>query len=97
MTLEKLISYNSPIHMFTQAFIWRVTMQISPIRLTQKDTANALGISVDGLTRLIKNDPSFPRPLKLGTSRQAHVYFDYQAVIHWHKQTMTLTESVVSA
>lgn len=71
--------------------------QILPIRLTKKDTAKALGLSVDGLNRLAKNDPTFPKGLKIGKSRQAHVYFDYEAVIQWHRQAVNSIDSVVNS
>lgn len=61
---------------------------ITPIRIPKKDAAKALGLSVDGLNRLMQKDPSFPKFCKMGTSKQAHVYFDYAELVQWHKQTM---------
>jgi hypothetical protein len=66
-------------------------MQILPIRVSKKDAAKALSLSVDGLNKLMLKDPDFPKALKTGTSKQAHVYFDYAELIQWHKQLMNQT------
>lgn len=63
-------------------------MQIVPIRLIKKDAAKTLGLSVDGLNKLMKKDPSFPKPYKAGTSQQAHVYYDYAELLAWHNNKM---------
>ncbi|ALJ87138.1 hypothetical protein ACINNAV21_1094 [Acinetobacter baumannii Naval-21] len=33
--------------------------------------------------KLIKNDPSFPIPIKEGRTRQAAVYFDTKQIEYW--------------
>ncbi|MFU8925909.1 transcriptional regulator [Acinetobacter puyangensis] len=55
-----------------------------PIRLIKKDAAQVLGLSVDGLNKTMKKDPTFPKPYKTGTTKQAHVYFDYADLVTWH-------------
>ena len=45
--------------------------------------ALALDLSREGLRKLVMRDPTFPRPLKLGESRQAAVFFDAQEVEQW--------------
>ncbi|XZY02537.1 helix-turn-helix transcriptional regulator [Acinetobacter baumannii] len=59
-------------------------MQITPIRLIKRDAAKLLGLSIDGLDKLTKKDPSFPKPYKMGTTKQAHAYFDYADLVAWH-------------
>lgn len=63
-------------------------MHITPIRISKRDTAKALSLSVDGLNKLIQKDPSFPKFCKMGTTKQAHVYFDYAELIQWHQMNM---------
>lgn len=46
------------------------------LRLTLKETCHLLSVQRDKLNKLIKDDPTFPRPIKEGTTRQAAVYFD---------------------
>ena len=45
--------------------------------------ALSLDMSREGLRKLVMRDPTFPRPVKLGESRQAAVFFDAQAVEQW--------------
>lgn len=45
--------------------------------------ALALDMSREGLRKLINRDPTFPRPIKLGESRQAAVFFDAQQIEQW--------------
>lgn len=63
-------------------------MIIYPIRIQYKTTCQILDISRESLRHLIQNDPTFPRPIKMGTSKQAPVYFDYMAIIEWHKSQL---------
>ncbi|EXB30455.1 MAG: hypothetical protein KBT36_05980 [Kurthia sp.] len=60
-------------------------MNIQPIRLTKKDTAKALGLSTDGLDKLMKRDSTFPRAYKFGSSMQSKSYFDYCEILKWHE------------
>lgn len=45
-----------------------------------------LDISRDTLRVLIQRDPSFPKVIKNGTSRQAPVFFSYAELIDWHNK-----------
>lgn len=47
------------------------------------DTAIKVGRSYTGFEKLVKADHSFPRPIKLGDTRQAPVYFDEAEVNAW--------------
>lgn len=58
---------------------------LNKIRIQYQTTCQMLDLSRDGLRKLMKKDPTFPRPMKDGTSKQAPVYFDYQELIQWHE------------
>lgn len=63
------------------------------IRLSQKNTCQVLDLSPEGLRQLISKDPTFPRPYKMGKSRQSAVWFDYAELVQWHniqKQNYTV-------
>jgi prophage regulatory protein len=51
--------------------------------LPQHKLARKLAMSVDALRKLIKSDPTAPRPIKFGTSRQAAVYYLVAEVEAW--------------
>lgn len=44
------------------------------------------GVTADGLDKIIQRDPTFPRPIKMGSSRQAGVYFRISEVNAWLEQ-----------
>jgi len=56
-----------------------------PLRLSLPRVCDLLDLSREGLRKLQKRDPSFPRPIKQGTTRQAAVYFDYAELMEWHQ------------
>jgi len=58
--------------------------QVTPLRLSQKNTCQVLDLTAEGLRKLIAKDPTFPKPYKAGTTRQAPVYFDYAELVEWH-------------
>ena len=58
---------------------------LTPIRVTQNQACELLGISRDNLMKLRKTDSTFPTPIKHGTTRQAAIYFDYADLMQWHK------------
>lgn len=62
---------------------------MKPIRVTQKQACELLAITRPAIKKLIAQDASFPKPYKTGTSRQASVYFDYEALHNWHKSKLT--------
>lgn len=52
--------------------------------LYRKTTAaEVLDLSNSGLEKLVANDPSFPRPIKLGEHRQSAVFFDSEEIAAW--------------
>lgn len=53
------------------------------LRLTVKEVCHILSFQRDKLNKTVKDDPSFPRPIKDGTSRQAAVYFDRVEIDEW--------------
>lgn len=59
------------------------TMGLMPLRLTKDTTCQLLSVSRDRLDKLVKTDPTFPRPIKEGVTRQAAVYFDRQSIEDW--------------
>lgn len=61
---------------------------LSKIRVSYQSTCKLLDLSREGLRKLIKKDPTFPRPVKEGTQMQSPVYFDYQELLAWHKAQM---------
>lgn len=66
---------------------------IYPIRIKFKTACQILDVSRETLNNIIKLDPDFPQKIKLGTKQQSSVYFDYLAIIKWHKSKMqNLTE-----
>lgn len=46
-----------------------------PTLIKQPRVCVMLGMSLSGLTKLRHRDPSFPKPIKNGESRQAAVYY----------------------
>jgi predicted DNA-binding transcriptional regulator AlpA len=48
-----------------------------------------LSIKADKLRKLIKEDNTFPRPIKEGNTRQAAVYFDMNAIEEWWDNKLT--------
>lgn len=60
-------------------------MVILPIRIQFKTACKLLDMSRESLRHLIRTDDTFPRPIKMGDSKQSPVYFDYEGLISWHK------------
>lgn len=71
---------------------------MQPIRVTFNQTCELLSIKRNALRELTLNDPTFPKPYKAGTTRQAPVYFDYAQLIEWHNNQMhSLTNAKLEA
>lgn len=51
--------------------------------LRKTTAAKILDLSKSGLEKLVSNDPSFPRPIKLGENRQSAVFFDEEEINTW--------------
>ena len=71
-------------------------MTIQPIRVQFKTTCELLDISRESLRHIQRTDKTFPKAIKIGTSKQAPVYFDYAELIEWHnnkKQSLAILEA----
>lgn len=69
---------------------------MQPIRITYNQACELLSIKRNALRELTVKDPSFPKPYKQGTSRQAPLYFDYADLVAWHnnkKQSLAVMEA----
>ena len=60
-------------------------VQIKPFLLSYNTVCKLLGIESNALRRLMKKDDRFPKPLKMGLSRQAAVYFDREEIEAWYQ------------
>lgn len=70
-------------------------MTIKPIRVQFKTTCELLDISRESLRHIQRTDETFPKAIKIGTSKQSPVYFDYGELIEWHnnkKQSLAVLE-----
>ncbi|MGM7369828.1 transcriptional regulator, partial [Acinetobacter baumannii] len=51
-------------------------MTIKPIRVQFKTACELLDISRESLRHIQRTDETFPKAIKIGTTKQAPVYFD---------------------
>ena len=71
-------------------------MTIKPIRVQFKTTCELLDISRESLRHIQRTDETFPKAIKMGTTKQAPVYFDYAELVQWHqsqKQSLVVLEA----
>lgn len=54
-----------------------------------------LDLSKSGIDKLVANDPTFPRPIKLGENRQSAVFFDSEEVAVWIESKKAMRLAVV--
>lgn len=47
------------------------------------EVCDLLSLSRDGLRKVQLKDPTFPKPIKLGSSKQAPVFFDIKELEQW--------------
>ena len=59
-------------------------MTIKPIRVQFKTACELLDISRESLRHIVRTDADFPKAIKMGTTKQAPVYFDYAELVEWH-------------
>ena len=59
-------------------------LQTTHIRIQFSTACQLLDVTRESLRHTIRKDPTFPTPLKMGTTKQAPVFFDYQELIDWH-------------
>jgi predicted DNA-binding transcriptional regulator AlpA len=57
-------------------------------RIPLNEACKLLGVSRITVNRKIHNDPTFPRPIKDGVTRQAPVYFVLSELESWIKAQM---------
>lgn len=67
-------------------------MVISPLRVQFKTACQVLDISRESLRHRVRTDPTFPRPIKMGNSKQSPVYFDYADLLDWHEKQKLSSE-----
>lgn len=65
-----------------------------PLRLTKNEVCLLLGVNRDKLSRMEREDESFPRSMKEGVTRQAAVYYDYQEIIEWYENWRNMMRTV---
>lgn len=51
--------------------------------ITKPNLYRALDMTRSGVDKLLRRDPTFPRPLKFGSSQQAACYFVVAEVQEW--------------
>ena len=68
-------------------------LQTNPIRIQFSTACQLLDVTRESLRHTIRKDPSFPRPLKMGTSKQSPVFFDYQEIVEWHNSKKEAAEA----
>ena len=56
----------------------------NPIRVSFPTACKLLDVTRESLRHIIRSDPTFPRPIKMGTTKQAPVFFDYAELVAWH-------------
>ena len=61
-----------------------ITHQATPIRIQLSTACQLLDVTRESLRHIIRKDPTFPRPMKMGTSKESPVFFDYQELVDWH-------------
>ena len=65
-------------------------LHTNALRVTYNQACEMLGLkSRESLRRLIKQDSSFPRPIKMGVSQRGAVYFDRKELCEWHEAKKT--------
>ncbi len=56
------------------------------LQISYRNACRMLDVSRDTLRVLILRDPTFPRPIKLGDSRQSPVFFSHSDLVEWHNK-----------
>lgn len=68
-----------------------------PALIKQSAVFAMLSLSRSGLAKLRKRDPSFPKPIKQGSARQAAVYYVRAEVEAWLAAQMALRAATTTA
>ncbi|KJH65318.1 hypothetical protein UF12_00860 [Acinetobacter calcoaceticus] len=69
-------------------------MRAVPLRLTKNEVCKLLGVSRDKLSRMEREDDSFPKSIKEGVTRQAAVYYDHQEILEWYENWKSMMRTV---
>ena len=56
---------------------------INQALIAQPEVCKAIGQTRSGLDKLRKKDPTFPKPIKFGSSRQAAAYYVIAEINAW--------------
>lgn len=67
----------------TPAPIRQPSTPIKPARIRKCDAAKLLGVSRNGLHLLQQRDPTFPKEIKDGSTKQAPAYFIMAEIDAW--------------
>ncbi len=67
-----------------------IMVQTKPIRIQFSTACQLLDVTRESLRHTIRKDPTFPKPMKMGTTKQAPVFFDYQEIVEWHNSKKTV-------
>lgn len=60
-----------------------IPLTSKPYMIPQTKLAKKFAMSADTLNKLVKTDPTFPKKIKLGKTRQAPVYYLLAEVEAW--------------
>ncbi|CAA3804834.1 transcriptional regulator [Acinetobacter baumannii] len=66
-----------------------IMLQITPIRIQFSTVCQLLDVTRESLRHTIRKDPTFPKPIKMGKTKQAPVFFDYKELVDWHNSKKT--------
>lgn len=69
-------------------------MRAVPLRLTKNEVCTLLGVSRDKLSKMEREDDSFPKSIKEGVTRQAAVYYDHQEILEWYENWKSMMRTV---
>ncbi|MFW1807137.1 hypothetical protein [Acinetobacter ursingii] len=58
---------------------------LQKLRLTKNEVCKMLSVARDKLSKMEKDDPTFPRSMKDGDARQSAVYYDYNEIMDWYE------------
>ena len=56
---------------------------VQQILISKNDTMAMLGLNSRDAMNRIEKDPTFPKGIKMGSTRQAPVFFDRQELMDW--------------
>lgn len=72
-------------------------LQIKPIRIQFSTACQMLDVTRESLRHTIRKDPTFPKPMKMGTTKQSPVFFDYKEIVEWHNSKKEAATNAMEA